>query len=175
MIVDGQPVVTGLHLIGDSVCTTNPTLGRGLALALSGAADLRDTLAAHRDDPREQALALDRLVTEHVAPFYEDQVTIDGARLATVRRAIQGEPHLPPAPPVPGRVTFGELLSAAPHDALLFRAAARLLGMLSLPETVYTDEALAAVAHDVLGRRGPGARPSQPPSGALPAALASHA
>ena len=38
LIVDGAPVVTGLHAIGDSVCTTNPTFGRGLSLALCGAA-----------------------------------------------------------------------------------------------------------------------------------------
>jgi 2-polyprenyl-6-methoxyphenol hydroxylase-like FAD-dependent oxidoreductase len=40
LVVDGMPVVTGLHTIGDAVCTTNPTLGRGLSLALSGALDL---------------------------------------------------------------------------------------------------------------------------------------
>jgi type II secretory pathway pseudopilin PulG len=28
LVVDGTPVATGLHAIGDSVCTTNPTLGR---------------------------------------------------------------------------------------------------------------------------------------------------
>ncbi len=33
LVVDGRPVATGLLAIGDSVCTTNPTLGRGLALA----------------------------------------------------------------------------------------------------------------------------------------------
>jgi hypothetical protein len=38
LVADGTPVATGLHAIGDSVCTTNPTLGRGLALALAGIA-----------------------------------------------------------------------------------------------------------------------------------------
>jgi flavin-dependent dehydrogenase len=33
LAVDGVPVVTGLAAVGDSVCTTNPTFGRGLALA----------------------------------------------------------------------------------------------------------------------------------------------
>ena len=46
LVADGTPVATGLVAIGDSVCTTNPTLGRGLALALTGAADLADTLGA---------------------------------------------------------------------------------------------------------------------------------
>ena len=68
LVVDGIPVATGLHAIGDSVCTTNPTLGRGLALALSGAADLADTISEHAADPAAQALALDRLVDAHVVP-----------------------------------------------------------------------------------------------------------
>jgi hypothetical protein len=51
LVVDGRPVATGLHAVGDSVCTTNPTLGRGLALALTGAADLADTLAGSGGDP----------------------------------------------------------------------------------------------------------------------------
>ena len=66
LVADGTPVATGLHAIGDSVCTTNPTLGRGLALALSGAADLADTIGKHAADPAAQALALDRLVGAHV-------------------------------------------------------------------------------------------------------------
>ena len=41
LVADGLPIATGLHAIGDSICTTNPTLGRGLALAQPGAADGR--------------------------------------------------------------------------------------------------------------------------------------
>ena len=92
LVVDGTPVATGLLAIGDSVCTTNPTLGRGLALALTGAADLADTLGEHGGDRAGQALALDRLVAAHVAPFYQDQAAIDAARLAMMRHTIFGEP-----------------------------------------------------------------------------------
>jgi hypothetical protein len=34
LVVDGEPVVTGLLVVDESVCTTTPTLGRGLVLAL---------------------------------------------------------------------------------------------------------------------------------------------
>jgi flavin-dependent dehydrogenase len=44
LVVEGAPVATGLAAIGDSVCTTNPTLGRGLAVALSGAVDLLEAM-----------------------------------------------------------------------------------------------------------------------------------
>jgi 2-polyprenyl-6-methoxyphenol hydroxylase-like FAD-dependent oxidoreductase len=90
LVVDGTPVATGLNAIGDSVCTTNPTLGRGLALALSGAVDLADAVGEHGADPAAQALALDRLVGAHVVPFYYDQAVIDAARLAMMRHTISG-------------------------------------------------------------------------------------
>src|SRR5580700_11054058 len=92
MVVDGSPVATGLHAIGDSVCTTNPTLGRGLALALSGAADLVDAVGENPADPAAQALALDRLVGANVVPYYDDQAVIDAARLAMMRHIIFGAP-----------------------------------------------------------------------------------
>ncbi|MGI9148703.1 MAG: hypothetical protein ACR2IK_19505 [Chloroflexota bacterium] len=60
LVVGGAPVATGLHALGDSVCTTHPTLGRGLSLALWGAADLADTLDTHVDDWSAQALVGDR-------------------------------------------------------------------------------------------------------------------
>ena len=66
LVIDQVPAATGLHAIGDTVCTTNPTLSRGLALALTGAADLVDVLDKHPDDLRCRALALDDLVTAHI-------------------------------------------------------------------------------------------------------------
>ena len=42
-------MVTGLHALGDSVCTTNPTLGRRLSMALAGAVDLTEVLEAHAE------------------------------------------------------------------------------------------------------------------------------
>jgi 2-polyprenyl-6-methoxyphenol hydroxylase-like FAD-dependent oxidoreductase len=52
LVADGAPVVTGLQVIGDSVCTTNPTFGRGLGLALAGAADLAAVIGQHPADRR---------------------------------------------------------------------------------------------------------------------------
>ena len=115
LVVDGTPVATGLLAIGDSVCTTNPTLGRGLALALTGAADLADTLGEHAGDPAAQALALDRLVAAHVAPFYQDQAAIDAARLAMMRHTIFGEPA--PRPPADAdRVSYPQLRVAGCYN-----------------------------------------------------------
>ena len=98
LVVDGDPVVTGLHAVGDSVCTTNPTFGRGLSLALWGAADLTEVIDKHADNSSEQALAVDQRIADHVAPYYHEQAAVDAARLATLRHTVFGDPA-PPAPP----------------------------------------------------------------------------
>ncbi len=128
LVVRGVPVATGLHAIGDSVCTTNPTLGRGLSLALSGAADLLDAIGQHADDAVAQALVLDGLAADHVVPFYADQAAIDFVRLAMLRHRVFGDPA-PDAPPVPsGRVSYAQLRSAASFDPTAFRASGRSRG-----------------------------------------------
>ena len=96
LVVGGAPVVTGLVALGDSVCTTNPTLGRGLTLALVGSAGLVDTIAKCGDDWSTQALTMDVLVANHIQPFYEDQAAIDSGRLEILRHTIFNAPA--PAP-----------------------------------------------------------------------------
>src|SRR5580704_5391681 len=71
LVVDGTPVATGLHALGDSVSTTNPTLGRGLSFALWEALILRDILRDFAEDWTGQALAVDAFVGAEIAPFYE--------------------------------------------------------------------------------------------------------
>ncbi len=171
LVVDGSPVVTGLHAVGDSACTTNPTLGRGLALALSGAADLLDTLGRHGDDPVAQALALDHLVAEHVLPFYQDQAAIDAARLAVMRHTIFGEPA-PRPPDTSGRVSYPQLRVAASYHPTAFRAFWQINGMVCPPEEVYTDPHVVACARQALSQHGSGPPVAQPTRDQLLAALA---
>jgi hypothetical protein len=136
LVVDGTPVATGLAAVGDSVCTTNPTLGRGLAVALSCVVDLLETLDEHRDDVTAQALAMDALVAEHVLPFYEDQAAIDSARLAILRHTIFDAPAPSGPSTLPDRVTFTQLRTAALFDATAFRAFWRIMGMIGRPGDV---------------------------------------
>jgi hypothetical protein len=162
LVAGGVPVATGLHAIGDSVCTTNPTLGRGLALALSGAADLADTIGEHPADPAAQALALDRLAGAHIVPFYQDQAEIDAARLAMMRHTIFGAPP-PPRPETPGRVTYSQLRAAASWDPAAFRALWKINGMICPPAQVYTAPDVVACTHQTLRRHSaapPAARPT---------------
>jgi len=171
LIVDGVPVVTGLAAVGDSVCVTNPTLGRGLALALQGALDLEEALDEQGEDGPVLAEALDNLVTQHVEPFYLDQAVNDGRRLAELRHNLFGAPA-PETAPLEDRVTFAALGAAMPFDATVFRAFWRVLGMLARPDEVYADPDVVARTRAVLRRLDTAPARAQPTRADLEAALA---
>jgi 2-polyprenyl-6-methoxyphenol hydroxylase-like FAD-dependent oxidoreductase len=171
LVIDGEPVATGLHAVGDTVCTTNPTLARGLTLAMIGAADLADTLARHPRDFAAQALAMDTLVAAHIEPFYAEQATIDAVRLSQMRHVILGEtepesqPQPGPGPSAADRVNYWQVRAAAPFDPLVFRAFWKVMGMSAAPGEVYADPEVIARTREVLGRPdaapSPAARPSR--------------
>lgn len=148
LVVDGMPVATGLAAVGDSVCATNPTFGRGLALALQGATDLTELLGEHDEAGIEFARAMDEFVSRNVEPFYLDQAVNDGRRLAELRHTLFGAPA-PEATHPDDRVTFAALRAAMPFDAIAFRAFWRLMGMLAKPDDVYTDPDVVARTRDV--------------------------
>jgi hypothetical protein len=171
LVVDGRPVATGLLAVGDSVCTTNPTFGRGLVLALQGAVDVVDLVDRLGDDPLALALAYWQRVSEMVEPFYVDQATNDAERLAELRRNVFGRPT-PPVQHRRDRVTFTQLRSVAPLDPMLYRAFWQIFGMLSRPDDVYTDLAVVDRVTALL-RDGATAPPlPQPSPGAVATALA---
>lgn len=177
LVIDGTPVVTGLHSIGDSVCTTNPTLSRGLSMALLGVVDLLDVLGRHPDDRAAQALVLDALIGEHIAPFYDDQAAIDAARLAALRHTIFDTPDAPARhpPPLPNhRVTYAQLRSAAVVAPTAFRAFWKIQCMSCPPEEVYTDPHVVACTQNVLDHLSSQALMAQPTREHLLAALARH-
>jgi hypothetical protein len=149
------------------VCTTNPTLGRGLTLALTGAADLLHAIGQHGDDWTGQAL-VDRLVAGHIVPFYEDQAANDHARLMMLRHAVFGAP---PPPLSPGRISYAQLRAAASSDPVAFRAFWKINGVICLPENVYGDPCVVACTQQALGHHGGGTSMVQPPRELLLAAL----
>lgn len=169
LVVDGTPVALGLHAVGDAVCTTNPTFGRGLSMTAHSVADLADFLTAHPDDPHAQALAMERSVSEHIAPWYADQAANDAVWVALLRHAVEGTPA-PPTPP-PDRLGFGQLRAAAQTDAVAFRALWQVMGMVGKPADVYENPTLVAHVRAVLAA-GPPPRPPQPTRAELEAALA---
>jgi len=171
-VVDGAPVVTGLHALGDSVCTTNPTLGRGLSFALWESLALRDILRDLPQDWTAQALAMDAFVTRNIAPFYEEQASVDAARMAMLRHAIFGAPAPNRVAAEEDRVTYGEVRTAAQFDATAFRALWRIHAMAQKPLEVYTDPEVIASTRAALAENRERLSMAQPTRGQLLAALA---
>lgn len=116
LVLDGQPVVTGVALLADAWACTNPSQGRGITLGLRHARLLRDVVRTHLDDPAKFATAWDEATETELTPWYRDTVTTDRARIHTMQAAARGAPPLPPPPPV------AALLGAMTGDADLFRA-----------------------------------------------------
>jgi hypothetical protein len=161
-----------VHAVGDSVCTTNPTLGRGLSMSPAGAADLVEAVGEHGGDPTALAVALDGRVGDHIAPFYEDQAVADAERLAMLRHTIFDAPATAPPPAGSGRVSYAQLRTAARFDPTAFRALCAVTGMIRRPDEVHADPDVVECVAETL-RRHPTAPPvTQPTREQLLAALA---
>jgi 2-polyprenyl-6-methoxyphenol hydroxylase-like FAD-dependent oxidoreductase len=73
----GQVAVNGLIFVGDTVCTTNPALGRGVATSLMQAQRLLTLLDEHRRDFVSCSLEFGRWCADNIKPWFSDHVHWD--------------------------------------------------------------------------------------------------
>jgi flavin-dependent dehydrogenase len=127
---DGQPLVLGLHLIGDAACTTNPTGGRGVSYAVATASAAADIIANEPDDLASQALRLDEFISREIEPRFRENVRSDIARVRQMRADLSGQPLDVAVQPGQG-IRMEDLLVVAMHDADVYRALMRYLMVLT--------------------------------------------
>jgi hypothetical protein len=77
----GRVGLPGLLFVGDAVCTTNPTFGRGIATSLMQAQQLLRLLDEHGADFPSCSVAFDAWCTERIKPWFADHVEIDAHRV----------------------------------------------------------------------------------------------
>lgn len=70
----GRVPLPGLVHLGDAVCTTNPTAGRGIATSLMQARQFVRTL---KGDVESATVAFDEWCTGHIRPWFHDHVAWD--------------------------------------------------------------------------------------------------
>jgi 2-polyprenyl-6-methoxyphenol hydroxylase-like FAD-dependent oxidoreductase len=161
LVVDGRPVVAGLQLLGDALCVSNPTFGRGVAHGVW----LAHTLAVLLDDHSgaELTLALDRAVDEQVLPYYRNSLARDTLTRAAWRQVLYDEePAVDPALASHARAWLAAF-TAGLADRDVWQAVTRTALMLQTPEeTLAQPSVLSATATPA---------PASPPAPALRADL----
>jgi 2-polyprenyl-6-methoxyphenol hydroxylase-like FAD-dependent oxidoreductase len=132
-LTDGRPVVTGLHVVGDSHTCTNPLYGRGCALAVVQAGLVADALATHPADPLGQAGAYETASVEQVEPWYDSSVELD--KMGADPAARDGADQTPEAK------GLSALFVAAATDPVIGRGMVRFWNLLSTWDQLMTDPA----------------------------------
>jgi hypothetical protein len=140
----GEIPVSGLYFAGDTVCTTNPSAGRGASLGLLQARELVRLIDGGAADHRATALAFDAWCTEQIRPWYDDHVTTDKTLLERFRGDEPDEHH---------PITSDVICDAAQDNPSLMPVVGPYLGMLAPPST------LDAARETVRGMLAEGWRP----------------
>jgi 2-polyprenyl-6-methoxyphenol hydroxylase-like FAD-dependent oxidoreductase len=135
VVVDQQPVVTGLVPVGDSWACTNPTAGRGFSMGLAHALALRAAVREHLHDPAQLMETFDQATEETVTPWYRDQVNRDRQFAAQFQAMLDGR-ELPAQPPNPVMQLYAAIFGAASSDPDMARVSLEVLGCLALPTEI---------------------------------------
>ena len=153
MVVDGEPVATGVVMLGDALACTNPSLGRGITLGLMHALRLRDVVRHHLEHRVEMAEVWDTVTEVELTPWYRATVAEDHARRAALEADRAGA--APPPPPGGDAGVLVRLPRAAIVDADLFRAFLSIRSCLTLPEEVLARPGLAERVRELAREAGP--------------------
>lgn len=134
----GAVRLPGLVSVGDAVCTTTPTFGRGLALSMTQA---RRVLAFVDDgiDPAELPAAFDDFSREALAPWVRDHIAMDDGLKARWR----GE-DIDLTRPLPSDV----VLDASAVDPEILSAALPYLSMAAGPQVMRGVEPRARAVYE---------------------------
>jgi 2-polyprenyl-6-methoxyphenol hydroxylase-like FAD-dependent oxidoreductase len=96
LLVDGEPIVTGMVSAGDAWACSNPSFGRGASIGMLHAVTLRDTLRqAAGQDPYTLASAFHAATAEMVEPWFMWTRFEDRHRLAEIDALIAGGEYDP--------------------------------------------------------------------------------
>jgi 2-polyprenyl-6-methoxyphenol hydroxylase-like FAD-dependent oxidoreductase len=127
----GAVPVPGLVFVGDQVCTTNPTAGRGVTTSLLQARRLVELLDEHGADHETTTRAFDAWCTAAIRPWFDDHVACD---TDLTRRWAGGDVDLDH--PLPSDL----ITTVAEVDPSLMRVIGPYFGMQALPSSLRVIE-----------------------------------
>jgi 2-polyprenyl-6-methoxyphenol hydroxylase-like FAD-dependent oxidoreductase len=127
----GEVALPGLVFAGDAVCTTNPTLGRGVALCYLQAQRLLQLLDDRIDDLASTTAAFDQWCTENIKPWFDDHVQWD----AEQGRRWSGH-DIDLSRPLPSDL----IMAATEVDPSMMKVVGPYMAMEALPSTLAAVE-----------------------------------
>lgn len=127
----GQVALDGLIFVGDAVCTTNPSIGRGVATSLMQAQRLIDLLGDHRRDFTSCSLEFDHWCEKNIKPWFRDHVYWDAE---LIRRWSGHDVDL--TRPLPSDL----IMAATAVDPEMLKVVGPYMAMLALPASLATVE-----------------------------------
>jgi 2-polyprenyl-6-methoxyphenol hydroxylase-like FAD-dependent oxidoreductase len=96
LMVDGQPVATGIVAVADAWACSNPSVGRGASIGMLHGLLLRERLRdVGLDDAYNFAAAFHQSTVDQVQPWFEWTRFGDRHRLAQIEAGIRGEDYRP--------------------------------------------------------------------------------
>lgn len=135
LVIDDDPVATGVVAVGDSWAATNPSVGRGMTIGAMHAVALREVMRDPAPDPVELSQQFDAATKKSVEPWYRGTLEFDSARLEEIHCGLEGREFVPE----PGYEITKALMSAAGKAPDTFRAAMKIVGMLETPEEMLAE------------------------------------
>ena len=128
--------VAGMVALADAVVCTNPTWGRGVALAMTNGVALVDVLAEF-EDPAMVSREFTQMAVTQLEPWYHDTVFLDAEVNAHWSGAGNG---VSDANASPGTLSLLDALAAARVDPVVSVAWARYRNLLDPPSAFWADE-----------------------------------
>ena len=147
-LIDDQhsPTVHGFVSIGDAWSSTNPSLGRGLTMALMQTVRLRDVVRKAAG-PAELSCEWAAVLESELLPWYEATVATDADRIAEIDAIVAGRP----TPAAQDPLALLRLGASVSGDRELFRAVFDAAAMNALPDELLARPEVAGK----LDRLGP--------------------
>ncbi len=162
LVDSGGPVVGGIVAIGDAALHTNPTLGRGISMALWHAQHLAEVAHAAPHDPVGFVDQFSRWTDEHLGVWYDTQVAADATALDRLEAGLVGI-RLPTSENPMARFAAAAF-ACAPHDEVVGRAVARVAHLFASPAAAFSDPVVAGRINAFLATGPSLERPADVPS-----------
>ena len=148
----GTLALPGLLFVGDSVCTTTPNFGRGLATSLTQVGELLRLVDEHGEDVVAIGDELDAWDEAQMRPWVEDHITMDHA---LARRWAGDDIDLS------ARLPSDVIIMAAAQDPSIGAAVGPYVSMHALPSSLAAVEDRARAVYRTGWRPPPDPGPSR--------------